>query len=146
MRRGVPRPYVPRPMKKAPLTYQFILPALLAFAACASFLIAPGPASADPVLFSNPTPIAIPTSGFVNPPSEIKVNGLNGPITDVRVQLKKFGHTSPDHVDMLLVGPNGESMVLMSDACGDGDVEDVSWVFSRDASPMTATGPCGGFN
>ncbi len=66
--------------------------------------------------FSNTTPISIPTSGAASPyPSEINVSGLFGTITDVNVTLNGFTHSWPDDVDILLVGPEGQNLILLSD-------------------------------
>ena len=51
-------------------------------------------------------------------PSEIAVSGLTGPIAGVAVTLHRFGHTLPGDVDILLVSPSGDDVMLMSDACG----------------------------
>jgi subtilisin-like proprotein convertase family protein len=85
--------------------------------------------------FSNPAPIAI-TAGFAPAapyPSEIPVSGLVGPISDVNVTLFKVGHTNPDDLDVLLVSPSGDKVMLMSDACGEDDIEDFTWTFNQQA-------------
>jgi subtilisin-like proprotein convertase family protein len=109
-------------------------------------------ASAETLLFSNPTPIAIPGSGDIGNaspyPSEIAVSGMSGPITNVAVTLHRFGHNVPVDADILLVSPSGDTVIMMSDACGTGpqptEIEDFTWTFSQQAAgPMTA--PCDGF-
>ncbi len=72
--------------------------------------------------FSNPTPIKIPSGsedfGAAAPyPSGIAVSGLVGPITDVDVTLHRVGHTWPDDMDIVLVSPSGDDVMVMSDAC-----------------------------
>jgi subtilisin-like proprotein convertase family protein len=88
-------------------------------------------------LFTNPAPIKIPASGDFGVaapyPSEIAVSGLNGPITNVTVTLHRFGHTHPTDVDILLVSPAGDTVMVMSDACFEGDIEDFTWTFSDQA-------------
>lgn len=66
-------------------------------------------------------------------PSEIAVSGLTGPITDVNVTLFKVGHINPDDIDVFLVSPSGDDVMLMSDACGVDDIEDFTWTFSDQA-------------
>lgn len=87
--------------------------------------------------FSNPTPMKIPASGASGPPtpfpSQIAVSGLVGPISDVNVTLQGVGHTWPDDLDILLVSPSGDKVMLMSDACGEDDIEDFNWTFSQQA-------------
>ncbi len=71
--------------------------------------------------FSNTAPITIPSSGTAAPyPSTITVSGRTEPISGMRVTLNNFGHTYPGDVGVLLVAPNGASLVLMEDE-GDGN-------------------------
>ena len=75
---------------------------------------------------ANTNSITISNVGTALPyPSEIQVAGLTGLVTGVSVSLENFSHTSPDDVDILLVAPNGRSVVLMSDAGGNNAVTDV---------------------
>ena len=48
----------------------------------------------------------------------INVSGVTGTVSRVAVRLKGFNHTWPDDVDMLLVGPGGQKMIILSDAIG----------------------------
>lgn len=81
--------------------------------------------------YSNSAPISIADrAGPTSPPglgslypSTINVSGLLGTVTRVRVILNGLTHTYPDDLDLLLVGPNGQSALLMSDA---GDSSDVN--------------------
>jgi subtilisin-like proprotein convertase family protein len=85
---------------------------------------------ADTFTFSNTNYISINDS--TNPPtiatpypSAITVTGLTGQvITNVTVTLSNFSHTFPSDVSIILVGPQGQMSVLMSDVGG---------VFSSDA-------------
>src|SRR4026209_1025593 len=67
--------------------------------------------------FVNPTPITIQVPGGppgVNPyPSTITVSGVSGTITDVSFTLYNLSHTYPDALDILLVGPGGQKVLLM---------------------------------
>lgn len=54
-------------------------------------------------------------------PSQMNVSGVTGTVTRVRVILYGLNHTFPDDLDFLLVGPGGQSEVLMSDAGGSMD-------------------------
>jgi subtilisin-like proprotein convertase family protein len=99
-------------------------------------------------LFTNSNQITIPSSGNASPyPSEIAVSGTTGPITDISVTLHRFGHSYPQEADILLVSPSGKGVVLMSDACGIGGVEDFTWTFSQSAPrPISAiSGDCADF-
>lgn len=51
-------------------------------------------------------------------PSQIIVSGLSGNVSKMRVLVNDFQHVAPDDVDMLLVGPGGQTLVLWSDVGG----------------------------
>jgi subtilisin-like proprotein convertase family protein len=100
-----------------------------------------GTASASYGPFANASLIRIPagaptsTSGAAGPyPSTISVSGIAGTVTKVTVTLAGLGHTFPDDVDVLLAGPAGQRIVLMSDAGGSLDITNVSLTFD-DAGP-----------
>jgi hypothetical protein len=73
--------------------------------------------------FCNQVQIFIPATG-TSPtsaapyPSIINVSGLSGTVTGVRVTLPEAQHGNPDDLDILLVGPGGQNLILMSDAGG----------------------------
>ena len=69
--------------------------------------------------FQNTTPIAI-TDNATSAPSSIVVNGFDTPIADVNVSLNVYSHTQPADVDVLLVGPAGQTALIMSDVAGAG--------------------------
>jgi subtilisin-like proprotein convertase family protein len=95
----------------------------------------PAPVRAQPVTFSNATPITIPGAGKASPyPSTIAVSGLAGVITDVNVTLTGLSHTFPNDVDVLLVGPGRHNVMLLSDVGGGPNINDVSLTFD-DAAP-----------
>lgn len=52
--------------------------------------------------------------------------GLGTSVTDVNVQLFAFSHTYPDDIDMLLVGPQGQNAIIMSDAGGSTDIVNIT--------------------
>src|SRR4051794_27037132 len=71
---------------------------------------------ADTQSFSNSTFITIPDSGAATPyPSNVTVNGMAGTITDVSVTLNNFTHSWSSDVDVLLVSPTGQKVVIFSD-------------------------------
>lgn len=93
--------------------------------------------------FSNPTIIRIPagapaaTVGPAAPyPSTINVSGLTGLVSKVTVTLSAMSHTFPDDVDVLLVGPAGQKMLLMSDAGGSLDIVNVNLTFDDAAAAL----------
>src|SRR5262249_18855015 len=69
-------------------------------------------------------------------PSPITVSGL-GAITDVNVTLSGLTHTFPDDVDVLLVGPSGQSTILMADSGGSAGGNGVNFtVHDAAAAPL----------
>ncbi|MFF2291115.1 proprotein convertase P-domain-containing protein [Peribacillus butanolivorans] len=47
--------------------------------------------------------------------------------------LTNMSHTFPDDIDILLVGPGGQNVILMSDAGGGADINNVTLTFDDDA-------------
>lgn len=89
-----------------------------------TLLVASGLALAAPATFSNPSSISIvdATSAGASAadpyPSEIPVQGLSGTISDINVKLNGYSHGFPDDVAVQVVGPDGTSVLLMSDTGG----------------------------
>jgi hypothetical protein len=97
--------------------------ALATLPAAALFLALTG--SAGAVTFTNPAPITINDATGPSPgvpaaatpyPSAIAVSGVVGTVTKVTASFHGFHHTCSDDVDSLLVGPQGQKSILMSDA------------------------------
>jgi subtilisin-like proprotein convertase family protein len=96
--------------------------------------------------FSNTTPIIIPappstgasTGAPATPyPSTIDVSGVTGTVSKVTVDLFNFNFaTFPDDVDILLVGPGGQKLLLMSDVGVGVSVVNANLTFD-DAAPTT---------
>lgn len=99
---------------------------------------APQEPAAPEVVFSNSAPITIPSSGTSGPaspyPSTITVSGLPGVVTDVNVTLTGVSHTFPDDIDILLVGPGGQTLVLMSDCGGGSGITGITLTFDDSAA------------
>ncbi len=78
--------------------------------------------------FANTAAIGIPVGGSVGIPvsaspypSSVVVRGLKqGTIRDVDLTLKSFGHTFPDDVEVLLVGPGGQTAIVLANV-GEGE-------------------------
>jgi len=88
---------------------------------------------------SNPAPITIPNSGIATPyPSNIVVSGLTGTVSKVTATLAGLNHTFPGDIDVLLVGPAGQTVVLMSDVGGTNDAVNVTVTFDDTAPPIGA--------
>ena len=79
-------------------------------------------------------PVTIPAVGpsTPNPPS-LDVDGVPGTITDVDVVVRSLSHTFPADLDLMLVGPGGQRVVLMSDAGSSSAVSDLYLGFDDEA-------------
>lgn len=114
------------------------MPLRLALAALCLFSLNPSPAGAQ--TFSNLTSITIPSSGVASPyPSVIVVSGMASPARVQSVTLFDLSHQWPADVDILLVGPEGQNVVLMSDAGGAAEVTDLTLIFEDGAAALTTS-------
>jgi subtilisin-like proprotein convertase family protein len=88
------------------------------------------------VTFANTGSITINDNAAATPyPSTISVAGLPGVISKLRITLKNLSHTYPDDIDILLVGPTGQSLILMSDVGGQAPgVSNVTLTFDDDSA------------
>ncbi len=69
--------------------------------------------------FEDPSPIIINDSGPSDPyPAQIEVRCAPRQISKVRVTLYNVSHAYPDDIDIMLVSPQNQSIVLWSDAGG----------------------------
>jgi len=88
-------------------------------------------------LINIPGTITVPSFGPASPyNNQITVANVSGLVNKVTVQLHGFSHTWPADVDMLLVGPAGQKVVLMSDAGSGNSVANLNLTFD-DASSST---------
>ncbi|MEO7922728.1 MAG: immunoglobulin domain-containing protein [Chitinophagaceae bacterium] len=72
-------------------------------------------------------------------PNAINVSGLVPPGVTVRsVTLNSYSHTLPDDVDIVLVSPNGQAVILMSDAGGSTPATGQTFTFSDAAATTLA--------
>ena len=99
------------------------------------------------IAFSNGNDITIPSGspadtgpGNASPyPSSINVSGLLGTVGTATVTLTNLTHTYPGDIDILLTGPAGQAMILMSDAGSNHSVTNVDLTFADAAgSSLTA--------
>jgi subtilisin-like proprotein convertase family protein len=82
--------------------------------------------------------VVIPSIGPADPyPAKQTVTGQEGVVSDLNVVISGLHHTRPDDLDALLVGPGGQKVMLMSDACGDANIPSAGWIIDDD---MGATG------
>jgi uncharacterized repeat protein (TIGR01451 family) len=87
--------------------------------------------------FTNNNVIIIPNSGQANTyPSTLNVSGVTGLVTKVKVHLRQFSHSFPEDVDILLVGPAGQKVLLMSDAGAGTSVSGLNLTFDDGAASL----------
>jgi hypothetical protein len=94
---------------------------------------------------ANPSNIVITAPNATTPyPSKINVSGLTGTITNVVVRLNGMTHSDPGNVNVLLVGPGGQAVVLMSAAVGSYPMTDLTFSLADQASyPLPQSAPMG---
>lgn len=88
--------------------------------------------------FANSTPITIPKNAQ-STPSTITVSGFGTPIADVNVSLNNLTISAAAALDILLVGPGGQTALIMSDA--GGPAANDSLVFDDQATPQVPPFP-----
>jgi subtilisin-like proprotein convertase family protein len=105
-------------------------------------VLAPTAPSSPFTLFGqNPAVITIPDSGPATPyPSTLQVSGVSGVISKIRVTLERVTHTCFNDLDVLLVAPGGQSLVLTSDAGGCGGTATPTRLTFDDYAPTTLSG------
>lgn len=107
---------------------------LYKFSLCA--LLAGGGAHAQ--TFCNSIPIQIPATGTIGNassyPSVISVTGVVGTIGTMSLDVHGLTHTYPEDIDMLLVGPGGQTLIVQSDAGTSVDVNSIHYKL-RDGAP-----------
>ena len=86
--------------------------------------------------FTNSTSITIPNSGAALGaaslyPSPITVSGVGAQFTGISVTLNNFSHFYPADVDILLVGPGGQNVMLMSDVGTFFPVNNLTFTFDN---------------
>ena len=87
--------------------------------------------------FCNEGGITVPESGISTPyASRITVGGAGSILTSVTAELRNVDHAVPTDLDVLLVGPGGEAVTLLSDVGGTSAVNGVDLTFD-DAVPRS---------
>ena len=92
--------------------------------------------------FSNPTAITINQAGSALPyPSALAAGGMRrGKILDVNVTLNGYSHTFPDDVDVMLVGPGGQNLIIMSDVGETADTNNITLTLDDEAASFLPDG------
>ncbi|MBK9168057.1 MAG: proprotein convertase P-domain-containing protein [Bryobacterales bacterium] len=98
-----------------------------------TFLVTVFPRSSS--MFANTSSLTVPVSGSASVyPSTIEVADVQGLINRVTVTLVGVNHTYPDDLDVLLVSPSGDKVLLMSDAGGSVDLVNTRLEFADAAA------------
>lgn len=109
------------------------------FVAAALALLGSTLAQASVLTLSNTTAITIPASGTAGAstpyPTAITVSASQT-VQNVSVTLRNLSHTFSDDLDIMLVGPNGQAVMLMSDAGGGSTLNGVTLTFDDGASAL----------
>jgi uncharacterized repeat protein (TIGR01451 family) len=89
----------------------------------------------QPQVFSNTGLITINDAASAVPyPSTINVSGLTATVCKVTVTLNDLSHLFPDDLDVLLVGPGGQAVLLMSDVGGPNAASGLTLTFDDAAA------------
>ncbi len=114
----------------------------LVVAAAALTALAPA-ATAETLVETQTTDVTVPIVGKATPyPSKLEVEGGDGRIADINVQLS-LSATFGEDLDIALVSPSGNAEVLMSDVCG-GSIGGITLTLdSQSGSSLPNIGPCG---
>ncbi len=81
----------------------------------------------QPQSFANTGAIGINDFVSASPyPSAINVSGLTATVCRVAVTLKNLSHAFPDDIDIVLIAPNGQGVLLMSDVGGANPVSGIT--------------------
>jgi subtilisin-like proprotein convertase family protein len=118
-----------------------------ALASMALAMIVPDAAHAAPVAVSNPAPINPPDGNPAGVTSTLTVSGKTGHISDLNVTVNDISTTFIADLDIALTGPNGKSVMLISDTCTSNDWsvlditidDEAAQTFGNTANCLTAT-------
>ena len=101
-----------------------------------------GAAASGPVAFCNPARITINQANAATPyPSLVTASGIpSGPIR-VTATLNGVSHATLADVDILLVGPGGQNVLLLSDAGGSANLVNATFTFDDNAAAQIPGGP-----
>src|SRR6185436_13154858 len=87
--------------------------------AATQFRLTVDPPPAGTARFINPSGMTIPPEGVADLyPSQIHVSGMNGSVTKLVLSIDKFSHARVQDVNMLLVSPQGQSVIIFSHVSG----------------------------
>jgi hypothetical protein len=84
-------------------------------------------------------PNAVNASGTPYP-TRVRVSDLPGTVSQVTVELNGLSHQFPDDLDLMLSGPNGNSLVVFSDVGGGAAVNGLNLVLDSSAAQALPDG------
>jgi subtilisin-like proprotein convertase family protein len=125
-------------MRKLPLAAAIALTA----ASLTTLVTTAAEAAPTTVTLSNPAPIAPPDDVESGVISSLTVQGQPGRITDLNVTLKTMVSTFPGDLDIALTGPNGKTVMLLSDLCNSQDWTGQDLVIDDQAPRPNLSGDC----
>jgi subtilisin-like proprotein convertase family protein len=115
-----------------------IIQVLTAIVAMASTLTA----SAQSTVFAGGAGGTLNDNGPSTPfPFTITVSGISGAIGDLNVTLFSLSHALPADLDIVLLGPNGRAVMLLSDAGTNAGISGIDLLFDDAAAPISPTAP-----
>jgi len=92
-------------------------------------------ALASTFTFSNTAPITINDNAPATPyPAIINISGFTARILDLNVAITGLSHTFPTDIGILLVGPGGQTVVLMDNTGGINPISNVNLTFDDEAA------------
>ncbi len=86
--------------------------------------------------YCNATPITFPNSvgSSGSPyPTRINASGLAGVLSKVTIELNGLTHQFPDDLDLMVTGPNGNSLIALSDVGGGNAVSGINLILDSAA-------------
>lgn len=117
---------------------------LLKYVLCAAMLCGAAPSRAQSWCSGGPLSIGAVASPAAPYPSTITVSGAAPNVANLSIAINGLTHVDPGDLDLLLVGPGGQKMVIQSDAGNSAPVVGRSYVISDtgaaalpDAAPLT---------
>ena len=103
-----------------------------------TFVLTVNPAFTGAKTFTNTTALTLSQGAGTPYPSVINVTGMGSAVTNVTITLRNLTHTWSRDIDVLLVGPGGQKMILMSDA-GNSAANNVTLTLADAASAALPT-------
>lgn len=119
---------------------------VVGLAALAALVASAAETTAATIAFPVQRELQIEPVGKASPyPSRLELAKLGGQVTEVTASLTRIQHKFPEDIDALLVGPDGQHVMLMSDACAQDIFIQVTFTFDDDAPQLLPSDGCDPF-